>query len=65
MATVKKKLYKSKTNRVLKGVLGGIGEYFDVDPVVIRVAFVLITAFTHVVPGIVAYIVASFVMPEK
>lgn len=36
-----KKLYKSKKNKILFGVCGGIGEYFDIDPVIIRIIFIL------------------------
>ena len=36
-----KRLYKSSTNRVLCGVCGGIGEYFNIDPTIIRLIFVL------------------------
>ena len=63
--TVKKRLYKSDENRVLSGVLGGIGEYFDVDPVLIRVLFVLASGFTGFAPGIVSYLVMALVIPEK
>jgi phage shock protein C len=37
-----KKLYRSRQNRWIGGICGGIGEYFDVDPVLIRVAFLLV-----------------------
>jgi len=60
-----KKLYRSKDNRVFAGILGGIGEYLNVDPVVIRVAFVALTVFTGIVPGIIFYIVALLIVPEK
>lgn len=59
-----KKLYKSKTNRIVAGVLGGIGEYFDIDPTLLRLAYVLVAVITAVVPAIVAYIIAVFIVPE-
>jgi phage shock protein C len=40
---VKKTLYRSKSNKVIAGVCGGIGEYLDIDPTVIRLLWVLIT----------------------
>ena len=59
-----KQLYRSKTNKKLAGVCGGIGEYFGIDPTVVRVAFVLITLF-GIFPGLIAYIVLAFVIPEE
>ncbi len=60
-----KRLYRSETNKVLAGVLGGLGEYFDVDPVVLRLAFVFLLLATAVVPGVIAYIAAVFIVPRK
>ncbi len=58
-----KRLYKSSTNRVLCGVCGGIGEYFNVDPTIIRLLFVLFVF--GVGSGLLAYIVAAIIMPEQ
>ena len=60
-----KKLYKSRENKVLFGVIGGIGEYFDVDPVILRVVWVLLAVFTAFIPGIIVYCFASFIMPKQ
>ncbi len=60
-----KRLYKSRDNRVLAGILGGLGEYFNVDPVLLRLGYIFMVAFTAFVPGIIAYVVAVFVVPEK
>lgn len=60
-----KKLYKSEFDQILTGVIGGLGEYFDVDPTVLRVAFVVLVLVTGIFPGIVAYIIAYFIIPEK
>lgn len=56
-----KKLYKSKIDRKICGVCGGIGEYFSVDPTLIRVLFVI---FALSGTGILAYIIAAIIMPE-
>lgn len=58
-----KKLTRSKDNKVLAGVMGGVGEYFDIDPVLIRLVYLLATVFTGIVPGIVGYILAVAVVP--
>lgn len=59
-----KKVYKSQKNKVIAGVIGGIGEYFDIDPVLLRLLFLLIVIATGIVPGIIAYIIAILVMPK-
>lgn len=60
---MKKRLYKAKTNEKICGVCGGIAEYFDIDPTIIRLAWVLFTALGG--SGVIAYIVAALVMPEN
>lgn len=57
-----KRLYKSRTNRVFCGVCGGIGEYFNVDPTLIRLICVLLGCTGS---GFLAYIVAAVIMPER
>ena len=61
MAT--KKLTRS-TNKVLAGVCGGIAEYFDVDPTLVRVAYVALTLFTAAFPGLLLYIIMLLLMPQ-
>ncbi|MEA3254674.1 MAG: PspC domain-containing protein [Candidatus Altiarchaeota archaeon] len=61
---VAKRLYRSKKERMLGGVCAGIAEYFDVDPTLIRVVWVLITAF-GIIPGILAYLVCWIIIPEN
>lgn len=59
---MKKKLYKSSTDKKLCGVCGGIAEYFDIDSTLIRlglVAFCLLGG-----SGILAYIIAALVIPD-
>ena len=57
-----KKLCKSNTNRKICGVCGGIAEYLNADPTLIRLAFVLIAAIAG--SGVMAYILAALIMPE-
>lgn len=47
------------------GICGGVGEYFEVDPVLIRLFWVVILMTTGVLPGILAYVVATFIVPER
>ena len=60
-----KRLYRSKKNRVFAGIIGGLGEYFDIDPVLLRLIWVLVVIFTGFVPGVLAYIIVLFIVPEK
>jgi phage shock protein PspC (stress-responsive transcriptional regulator) len=60
-----KKLYLSSTDRKLYGVCGGIGEYLNVDSTVIRLAWVLFSIFTAMFGGIIAYIIACIIIPER
>lgn len=57
-----KRLYKSRSNRVICGVCGGIGEYFNVDPTIIRLLAVLLGCTTT---GIIIYLVAAVIIPEE
>lgn len=62
MAT--KKLTRS-TNKILAGVCGGIAEYFDVDPTIIRIFYAALSFFSAAFPGLILYIIMMLVMPEK
>lgn len=56
-----RKLYKSR-NRMLCGVCGGIGEYFHIDPTIIRLLWIIFSVLGGC--GILAYIIAAIVIPE-
>ncbi len=60
-----KKLYRSKTNRIFAGICGGLGEYMNIDPVLIRLIWLLVVVFTGIFPGVLVYIIAIFIIPEK
>ena len=60
-----KKLYKSEKSKICGGVIGGLGEYFEVDPVLLRVIWLLVVIFTGIVPGIVAYLFALAIIPRR
>ena len=59
---MKKKLKRSKRNKVFLGVLGGIAEYLDVDPTIVRILFILLCLVEPVF--IIAYFLMAIVMPE-
>ncbi|GEM_PF-107695 len=57
-------LNRSRTNRVIGGVCGGFAEYLDADPVLVRVVWLVVTFFTGMLPGALAYLVSWMVMRE-
>jgi phage shock protein C len=58
-----KRLYRSRTNRVIAGVCGGIAEYSNIDPTVVRLLWLLLSLIWGT--GIVAYIIAWIIIPEE
>lgn len=57
-----KKLYKSNKNQILDGVCGGIAEYFNIDPTLVRLGWVVFCALGG--SGVLAYIVAALIIPR-
>lgn len=60
---MKKRLYKSSTDKKVCGVCGRIANYFDVDPTVIRLIWVIFTLAGG--SGLIAYIIAAIIMPDE
>lgn len=60
---MKKRIYRSETDRKIAGVCGGIAEYFDVDSTLIRLAFIFFVLAAG--SGILAYFLAAIVMPNE
>lgn len=58
-----KRLTRSRSNKVISGVLGGIGEYFSIDANIIRIGYVFFSIFTPF-PGLLIYILASIIIPS-
>ena len=56
---------RSEDNKWITGVCGGLAENFDVDPMLVRILFILGTLFTGVVWGVIIYIVLIFVMDQS
>jgi phage shock protein PspC (stress-responsive transcriptional regulator) len=63
MSEINKRLYRSNSDRMLAGVCGGLGEFFGIDPTVIRVLSVLLTLVWPFTP--LAYLILMFVVPEE
>lgn len=61
--TMEKRLYKSNTNKTFAGVCGGIGEYFNIDPTLIRLIWVIFGLAGG--SGLLAYIIAALVIPSR
>ncbi len=57
-----KKLYKSSTNKMISGVCGGIAEYINLDPTIVRLLWVVFCFMGGA--GILAYIIAAIIMPS-
>ena len=60
----KKKIYRSRNDKMLAGICGGLGKYFDIDPSFIRIGWVLATFFS-IGAGIVVYVILIFIFPEE
>ena len=58
-----KKLYRSETDRKIAGVCGGLGEYFNVDPVIFRIIFVVLFLYGGI--GLLAYLIMWFAVHNK
>ncbi len=58
-----KKLCRSRVNKKIAGVCGGIAEYFNIDPSLVRVGWVLLSLFAG--SGVLAYIICMIIMPEN
>ncbi len=61
--TVEKRLYRSRDERMIAGVCGGLGQYLNIDPTIIRLLFVLSTFWGG--SGFIAYLVMMVLIPEE
>ena len=60
-----RQLTKSTYDKKLAGVCGGIAEYFNVDPTMVRVGYILLSVLSAAFPGIIVYIVLAMIMPNR
>ena len=59
------RLRRSKKHRMLGGVIGGFADYFDRDPTVLRVLYVLISILSAAFPGIFVYLILWVIVPQE
>jgi len=62
--TVPKRLTRSR-DKMLAGVLAGIADYFDIDPTIVRIAYVILSIASVGFPGLLAYIIMWIIIPEE
>ncbi len=60
-----KKLYRSRTNRKISGICGGLGEMLGIDPTIIRLITIAAMFLTGLLPVMIAYFIGSIIIPEK
>lgn len=60
---MEKKLYKSNINKMICGVCGGVGEFFNIDPTLVRLGWIVFCAIGG--SGILAYIIAAIIVPKS
>lgn len=58
-----KKLYKSETNKKIAGVCGGVADYFEIDPTIVRVIWFVVTWFYGI--GVILYIAGALILPTE
>jgi phage shock protein C len=58
-----RRLTRSNRNKMIAGVCGGLAEYLNVDPTVMRILYVLVSILSAAFPGVIAYIILMFLMP--
>lgn len=61
--TTYKRIYRSRSETMIAGLAGGLADYFNVDPTLIRLAFVGAGFLTGVIPGLLAYVVGWIIVP--
>ena len=60
-----KRLFLSATDKKLGGVCGGIAEYMELDPTIVRLLTVVLALFTAVIPVLIGYVLAWIIIPRK
>jgi phage shock protein C len=64
MVEMRKSLRRSRTNRMIAGVVGGLAEYWGIDPTLARVIFVVVSIVSAAFPGLIVYLLLWLIIPE-
>ena len=62
---IKRRLYRSQNDRIFAGLFGGLGEYFEIDPVILRLVWIVLFIITGIIPGVIIYLIAIFIVPPE
>lgn len=65
MSNTRSRLHRSRSNRMIAGVCGGLAEWLGWDPTLVRVLYIVVSVVSAAFPGILAYLVLWLVMPER
>ena len=65
MTTHTRTLRRSRTNRMLAGVMGGIAEYFGLDATLVRIVFVVGSVISAAFPGTIVYVILWLLIPQE
>ena len=60
-----KQLKRSNKEKMIAGVCGGIAEYFDMDPSIVRIIYVVVSVLSAAFPGILVYIIMCIIVPKS
>lgn len=60
-----KKLYRSNKNKIIAGVFGGLGDYFNIDPTLLRLIGIVLAFLTGIIPIVILYLLAAIIIPEE
>ena len=58
-----KRVYRSRNDRMVAGIIGGVGEVYEIDPTLLRLGLVFVGLATGVVPLVVAYVIGAIIIP--
>ncbi len=59
------RLYRSRSDRKIAGVCGGLGELMDIDPTIVRLVLVVLGLATGIIPVLIGYLIAWWMVPER
>lgn len=60
-----KRLYRSKIDKMVAGICGGVAEYLEIDPTIVRLVVVFLAIITGILPALLVYILGIFIIPEQ